>query len=261
MKRLTAALLCLIMCYSLVGCASAIELTNEQEDIIAEYIGVTLLKYSNENQYYYSKLNTTRKQQLNVSNNKVVPTAPVATKKDNNKVQATQSDNTNKQPTASTIANNTNNTNNTSGVTTTANPLDSMAASLGLNDATISYKKFSVGDKYPEGSYVLSVPAEPGCKIVGVEFTISNKSSSAIMMSTDGKGVSMKLSIGGSNESVYPSMLKNDLFKLNNTKLEAGASLDVFVLFQVPEGASSSIAGSVLSITSGGQSLGTMTIN
>ena len=55
--------------------------------------------------------------------------------------------------------------------------------------------------------------------------------------------------------------LKNDITALKNVSLAAGASKDVVVLFQVKESDASSVAGSSMTATSSGTSLGSLTIN
>ena len=55
--------------------------------------------------------------------------------------------------------------------------------------------------------------------------------------------------------------MKNDITALKNVSLAAGASKDVVVLFQVKESDASSVAGSSMTATSSGTSLGSLTIN
>lgn len=61
--------------------------------------------------------------------------------------------------------------------------------------------------------------------------------------------------------SNYASMLKNDITTLKNVSLAAGESKEVVVLFQVKESDANSLAGLVMSATSSGTSLGSLTIN
>lgn len=43
----------------------------------------------------------------------------------------------------------------------------------------MSYKDVSIGDRYPTDAYAVCVPADSGCKVVAVEFTIKNNGASA----------------------------------------------------------------------------------
>ena len=56
-------------------------------------------------------------------------------------------------------------------------------------------------------------------------------------------------------------MLKNNITTLKNVSLAAGESKEVVVLFQVKESDANSLAGLVMSATSSGTSLGSLTIN
>jgi len=245
MRKFAAFACALIMCFCLVGCGkNDITLTTEQNDLIAEYIAGTLLKYSYDNEWKNQKLNTAL--------NTYVP---------KNSQSATQTATTAAQTTNKTTTDTTNKSNVTSTTAAKTDVSTSLPQALGLSGVSITYKSFVVGDKYPEGSYVLSVPAESGCKVVAVEFTLTNNSGSEINLTTKGSSVSMKLNAGGSNVSTYSSMLKNDLLNLNNVKISAGASTVVYVLFQVNGTSATSVAGSTVSILSAGSSIGSITLN
>ena len=78
---------------------------------------------------------------------------------------------------------------------------------------------------------------------------------------TSSGGVVLKLTAGSTAVSNYASMLKNDITTLKNVSLAAGESKEVVVLFQVKESDANSLAGLVMSATSSGTSLGSLTIN
>ena len=59
MKKIFTVAGVLLCCISLAGCGkNDISLTTEQNDLVAEYIAGTLLKYSYENEWKYQKLNS-----------------------------------------------------------------------------------------------------------------------------------------------------------------------------------------------------------
>ena len=59
MKKIFTVACVLLCCISLAGCGkNDISLTTEQNDLVAEYIAGTLLKYSYENEWKYQKLNS-----------------------------------------------------------------------------------------------------------------------------------------------------------------------------------------------------------
>ena len=240
MKKVITGLLVLLCMAALTGCGkNDISLTNEENDLVAEYIAGTLLKYSYDNEWKYQKLNTAQK------------TGVTTTAGTNSSTQTpTQSQAGNSQkPTASSssAASTTAFASGTAGKTST-DLMGSLSSALGLSGVTVKYKDYVTGSSYPSDAYV-SVPAQSGCEVVAVELTLTNTSGQAVTLNSSG------------NVGNYASILKNDITALKNVSLAAGASKDVVVLFQVKESDASLVAGSSMTATSSGTSLGSLTIN
>ena len=219
MKKVITGLLVLLCISALTGCGKDdVTLTNEDNDLVAEYIAGTLLKYSYENEWKYQKLNSAQNGGGTTSSSGI------------QKPSQTQS--------ATTGHNNTIQTTKASGnsANASADLLTGLPTALGFNGVTLTYKDYTVGNQYPAENYVVSVPSQTGCKVVAVEMTLTNTSN-------------------------YASMLKNDITTLKNVSLAAGESKEVVVLFQVKESDANSLAGLVMSATSSGTSLGSLTIN
>lgn len=251
MKKFLTGLLVLLCMAALTGCGkNDISLTNEENDLVAEYIAGTLLKYSYDNEWKYQKLNTAQK------------TGVTTTAGTNSSTQTpTQSQAGNSQkPTASSssAASTTASASGTAGKTST-DLMGSLSSALGLSGVTVKYKDYVTGSSYPSDAYV-SVPAQSGCEVVAVELTLTNTSGQAVTLNSSGN-VTFKLEVGGTVVSNYASILKNDITALKNVSLAAGASKDVVVLFQVKESDASLVAGSSMTATSSGTSLGSLTIN
>ena len=251
MKKFLTGLLVLLCMAALTGCGkNDISLTNEENDLVAEYIAGTLLKYSYDNEWKYQKLNTAQK------------TGVTTTAGTNSSTQTpTQSQAGNSQkPTASSssAASTTAFASGTAGKTST-DLMGSLSSALGLSGVTVKYKDYVTGSSYPSDAYV-SVPAQQGYKVVAVELTLTNTSGQAVTLNSSGN-VTFKLEVGGTGVGNYASILKNDITALKNVSLAAGASKDVVVLFQVKESDASLVAGSSMTATSSGTSLGSLTIN
>lgn len=251
MKKFLTGLLVLLCMAALTGCGkNDISLTNEENDLVAEYIAGTLLKYSYDNEWKYQKLNTAQK------------TGVTTTAGTNSSTQTpTQSQAGNSQkPTASSssAASTTAFASGTAGKTST-DLMGSLSSALGLSGVTVKYKDYVTGSSYPSDAYV-SVPAQSGCEVVAVELTLTNTSGQAVTLNSSGN-VTFKLEVGGTGVGNYASILKNDITALKNVSLAAGASKDVVVLFQVKESDASLVAGSSMTATSSGTSLGSLTIN
>ncbi|MED9972029.1 MAG: hypothetical protein UE790_05305 [Lachnospira sp.] len=252
MKKFLTGLLVLLCMAALTGCGkNDISLTNEENDLVAEYIAGTLLKYSCDNEWKYQKLNTAQK------------TGVTTTAGTNSSTQTpTQSQAGNSQkPTASSSSAASTATVSASGTagTTSTDLMGSLPSALGLSGVTVKYKDYVTGSSYPSDAYV-SVPAQSGCEVVAVELTLTNTSGQAVTLNSSGN-VTFKLEVGGTGVVNYASILKNDITALKNVSLAAGASKDVVVLFQVKESDASSVAGASMTATSSGTSLGSLTIN
>lgn len=250
MKKVITGLLVLLCMAALTGCGkNDISLTNEENDLVAEYIAGTLLKYSYENEWKYQKLNTAQKKGT---------TATTGTGSSTQTPTQSQTGDSQK-PSASASAAAAATTASGASGTTSTDLLGSLPAALGLNGVTVKYKDYITGSSYPSDAYV-SVPAQSGYKVVAVELTLTNTSGQAVTLNSSGN-VTFRLEVGGTGVSNYASILKNDITTLKNVSLAAGASKDVVVLFQVKESDASSVAGASMSATSSGTSLGSVTIN
>lgn len=252
MKKFLTGLLVLLCMAALTGCGkNDISLTNEENDLVAEYIAGTLLKYSYDNEWKYQKLNTAQKTGV---------TTTAGTNSSTQTPSQSQAGNSQK-PTASSSSAASTATVSASGTagTTSTDLIGSLPSALGLSGVTVKYKDYVTGSSYPSDAYI-SVPAQQGYKVVAVELTLTNTSGQAVTLNSSGN-VTFKLEVGGTGVVNYASMLKNDITALKNVSLAAGASKDVVVLFQVKESDASSVAGSSMTATSSGTSLGSLTIN
>lgn len=252
MKKVITGLLVLLCMAALTGCGkNDISLTNEENDLVAEYIAGTLLKYSYDNEWKYQKLNTAQKTGV---------TTTAGTNSSTQTPSQSQAGNSQK-PTASSSSAASTATVSASGTagTTSTDLIGSLPSALGLSGVTVKYKDYVTGSSYPSDAYI-SVPAQQGYKVVAVELTLTNTSGQAVTLNSSGN-VTFKLEVGGTGVVNYASMLKNDITTLKNVSLAAGASKDVVVLFQVKESDASSVAGSSMTATSSGTSLGSLTIN
>lgn len=248
MKKIFTVACVLLCCISLAGCGkNDISLTTEQNDLVAEYIAGTLLKYSYENEWKYQKLNSAGNTYTGTGNKNTTQVTQQTT-------QVSQSQSTTQGATHSASSQ------GTTSSPASENLLTGLPEALGLNGVTLTYKDYVTGSSYPADSYSVSVPAQSGCEVVAVELKITNTSGSDITLNSSGS-IAVKLTTGGKSVNNSASLLKNDITALKNYKLSSGESKDVVIIFQVKESDANSIAGSVMSATSSGTSLGSLTIN
>lgn len=218
------------------GCGSSVKVTSEQNDLIAEYIGGTLMKYSYENEWKYIKVND------NITNFER-PTGSAATgsqQTTQSGQKATQSATQHGQkPTSSA----------------TTGSMSDLAAAMNLDGITISYSGYTLGKNYPEESDTLSVRAISGKNIVAVEFNLKNTTGSNIVCNTAPLGVVMKLSVnGGAGVAEYATMLKNDLNTLSDVTIAPGEDYKAVVLFMISEKNAEEVSSLTLSLSGQGVS-------
>ena len=251
MKKVITGLLVLLCMAALTGCGkNDISLTNEENDLVAEYIAGTLLKYSYDNEWKYQKLNTAQKTGV---------TTTAGTNSSTRTPTQSQAGNSQKPTASSSSAASTTASASGKAGTTSTDLMGSLPSALGLSGVTVKYKDYVTGSSYPSDAYV-SVPAQSGCAAVAVELTLTNTSGQAVTLNSSGN-VTFKLEVGGTVVSNYASILKNDITTLKNVSLAAGASKDVVILFQVKESDASAVAVASMTATSSGTSLGSLTIN
>jgi len=227
---------------TLTGCGSDITLTSEQNDLIAEYIGGTLMKYSNENEWKYIKLNA------NITNYER-PSGSVSTQVP----KATQAADASGQKSTQSGQSSTKASQSATTKSDATGSMSDLASALGLDGITISYTGCNVRKSYPEGSDILSVSAVSGKDILAVEFNLKNNTGSDIVCNTAQLGVIMKLSVNGaSGITEYATILKNDINMLSDVTIAAGQDYQAFALFMVTEGSADNITSLSLALSGQG---------
>lgn len=250
MKKLVIAAICAVGVFALSGCGDNVALTNEQNDIIAEYVAGALLMHSYDNEWKYTKLNSA--QDAGYSTQKALKAELNAASSTGNAqttaagaVSGTTASGTATAASAATGA----------GTTATTTTAKSLSEALGLSGVTVSYKDVSIGDRYPTDAYAVCVPADSGCKVVAVEFTIKNNGASPITATTRSSAVTMKLKLGSGSYNQYKSMLKNDICGLDGVSIAAGESYTAVAVFQVPSDSAVKSSDMKLEVFSGSQTV------
>lgn len=228
-KRLIPAILVLTTTFSLAGCVGTVEMTDEQEDQIVEYIAGTMLKYSYANAWDYTKV----RKRIGYYENKYEPVTQAPTQTVAPSTSATQSGEASETK-----------------VYEGGDALSNTVAALGLEECTITFDGFVSGSKYPTTELAVSVPANEGCKVVAAEFTITNNSGVANTITTKG-AASMKLVIGEETISQYVSPLINDVGSMTNVRLGDKENYKIVAVFQVKENLVSQLENAKLQVFKG----------
>lgn len=267
MKKFAAVCIGMGLMLTVTGCGNNVTLNKEENDLVAEYIAGVMLKHSYENQWEYQKLEAAKKQ--NADNEKKTGTGSSTTNKNtvSKPTQAatiagnTSANNTeSKSNTAATTASAANKTpdSTTQNADASSDVMTAMTQALGLKGAEISYSSVTLGKRYPQGEYVVSVPANNSCVVVAVEFEIKNNSGADIVANTSSSGVTMKLGIEGTTIAKSASIIKNDITGLKGITIAPGQAYTACAIFQVPEVFADTLEGATLTVSNSGSSLGTI---
>lgn len=220
-KRMFAAALIISMVLS--GCASVPDLTDQNNDMISQYIAGAVLnsseRYGHSFNYDKSVLNPTPKPTPKPT---PVPT-PAATP------ESQDGD-------SSTSTGSQGNSGGTGGSTSNGSSGVSAAKSVNLdqiyNTAGISVKPLSVETKKDISTSYSSISADSGKKLVIVSFVIKNNSSRAVKANFARKEISYSITIGGENfGSPKLTIADGDLLSFNE-KIPAGGSKKGVLVFQ-----------------------------
>lgn len=240
MKRIAALCLTLFLVFALCGCGNDIELDNQKNDMIAEYIAGVMLKYSADNISNYQELRNSEQETESSSQNH------------NQNQTGGQENATNGQNTGEHQSNSHD---------VIADHVDdvmgAIAKDLGLEGMTVSYSKYTVGDSYsPDGLF--SVPSNSGCKVFAFEFVIKNETDSEVVMNTTSSSVRFKLDMGGNKIVQSSTLLLNDMTNLKDVKIAAGDSYNAVIIFQVPSSYAQDVSDMNVYVYSSGKEIGTV---
>lgn len=206
-KRLMAvALILVIFC---TGCVSDIKVTQEQNDLIAEYVAGVLLKYSNEYKYKYSKLNGGQE-------------------------QPTQSPTTPGQSESETAVNPKPSEGQSETATQAPGVLDVMAETL-ADGIRVRFNTYVTGKEYPVGGLV-SMPATEGKKLLALEFVLTNDTTDVIYCNGKTGNLILKVKVNDGKEYIQANTIfKNDVANMDNYAIEAGKQDIGIAVFMIPE--------------------------
>ena len=142
MKKLVTVCLGVAMVLSITGCGDKVTLTEEQNDLIAEYVAGVMLKHSYENEWNYQKLNIA--QNTYTSKGSMNNNTTAATTNANQQASTSSATNTTQSSITATKA---------TGTVVTGDVIADLKNVLNLKSADISYSKYVVSDRYPTDEF------------------------------------------------------------------------------------------------------------
>lgn len=233
-KTIIAFALAMLLCLS--GCDSDIQITQEQNDLIAEYAAGVLLKYSNEYQYKYSKLDNRQ------------PDKP------ENPTEAPSQ--------GETAANNPGNEDSSQGAQepteAVAGALEALSKALG-GDVRVGYNSYVVGDSYPVDGLV-SMPATAGKKLLVLEFLLSNQGSEEVLCNGKDSKIILKIEINDKEYYQAGTIFNNDVANMKDYAIGAGKQDIGIAVFMIPESDAAAIDKIELTVIVDGQEKGSVVV-
>ena len=246
MKKAAKLLLILMSVLMLSGCGDDYAINSQENDLIAEYIAGTVLKYNGDGLQQQQQIVI----EQNKDNNKDKETKPSAGNQN-----PTQGGNQN--PTQSGGQSGTQGATSDSSQNTTGGVMEQLASGLGLNSTVITYTGYQKGDKYPMDG-LFSVPANSNHVVFGFEFDIKNNTGADMTANTEASPIIFKLVIDGETKVQSSTILANDMTSLKNVTIKAGDTFKSAVVFQIPKAISEATSGMDLQVYSNGKLLGSV---
>lgn len=199
-KCILSVCLCLVM-FMLAGCVQMRELTEEEQDIVAEYSAGIVLQHA-ENY----------KKRLEKQENPAAPESsqpPQATAAPENTPEPAQAAGSGEEPSLTQAS------------------LDDLYQVSGMEAKYTSYKSC---DKYSN-----QIAAHEGEWLYIVNFRVTNTTKKPLKVDLSERRIKYLLNVDGSEYQAHPSFLDNGGMDFLETKIPAGASEKAVVVFRVPE--------------------------
>jgi len=130
--------------------------------------------------------------------------------------------------------------------------INNMATATGDDDFSITYTGYEVTDSYPTSGedILLAIDAAPGKVFLVTKYSVTNNSSQTEELDMFSKQAKFKIKLNGTNYKSQYTLLLDDL-SMYKGEIDAGATIDTVLIFEIPEAAVSDMGDMVLSITAG----------
>lgn len=214
----------LIFTVILSGCTSVIDLTAEEEDLIAEYAAGMMTKKYKESKGLITEIK------------KEEPTVP-ETESDPVQQETTAPADASINPIPSGGAFEGEAGNMPEGETISSQlAASTLEQVLNVEGVELSVIGYAVEDRYPTDEYAFSVEATKGHKLLIVEYDVWNSMDADAVMKLDAENAVIKVVINGTNSvNVFKTMLKNDLLNMNETAFAPGEAKTGVLIFNISD--------------------------
>lgn len=263
MRKKIWAIICLcLVTFSVTGCGTKLpDMTEEEQEIIAEYAASTLLSYD---KGYNSKYKVDAMEEAKADAKKMIEA-------NKNKVEATETPKATEEPTEAPTPTPT--PVPTETPTPTPVPAETVQPTqkpqndnrmapydigklFGIEGVEVNYVGFEALDSYPvipENELAFTMQANQGTKLVVTKFELKNKTSETKTCNIVGQNIKFQMRFNDADfVAVQKTLLKDDFAALNCI-LQAGETKQVVVISQVTAGYETTISSIDLIARIGGE--------
>ncbi len=255
-KKVIGLLVFVLMAGFLTGCTETIDLSEDENDAIAEYAAELLLKYDSTYTSKYKEAGypteASSEDTEEDSSNQEADTEEPTTQ------EGSTEDSTHETTQASTEATTEvgADVSTEGGDNSEATVENDLAKIIGMNELSIVYDTYIIVDKYPsidtEGAFI-SIEAPEGMKLIIVNFKINNSTANPVEINLADKDIGYKIVLNDTKVAQpMVTILMNDLGALNST-IAPNSTSDAVLVFQISDGLVDSIKTLKLRITYSGE--------
>ncbi|MBQ9233341.1 MAG: hypothetical protein IJ167_04810 [Lachnospiraceae bacterium] len=249
MKKYIAISFVFVMLISFTGCTKTIELTDEEQYLVAEYAAELLLKYDrNIDTKYYSddKKTAAETRTTEEITTEIVSTEEITT--ETTEVQVSTEELQEETTEATEVAEDDITTQaETDNVDLSGNNADKsfdIAAFAGINEVSVKYSYYMIAEEYPSMDHdgvAITIEAPNGYKLLVLKFNMENKTGDDQYIDLYSKDLEYSIIINDSKSAKQMlTILIDDLYTYQGT-VEGNMFEEVVLLFQVSDGVAEEI--------------------
>lgn len=226
MKKGKICVILLVASCMLTGCIDHMpELTQEESELIAEYAGDVLLKYSPNYHYRIIDLNE-------ITEEEQIP--EIETEPESEEMSEEISEEEMKEQTRQETQAVEETENNTLDTAFDDIVETDFAELIGLEGFSVFYEDYEIVDAYPVNQAAFQVAASKGKKLLVVHFMITNEMGENAECDLFSCNPVMMINADGQSAKIMNTLLSNDITSFIG-EMEKGSSKDVVALFDIEE--------------------------
>ena len=128
--------------------------------------------------------------------------------------------------------------------------INDMSVATGTNAFTINYTGYEIADSYPNSGedILMAIEAKQGKVLMVTKFLVTNISGQTENFDMFSKQAKFKINLNGAAYKSQYTLLLDDL-SMYKGDIDAGASIETVLIFEIPESAASELGNMVLSVT------------